>query len=120
MQQYHADASGYIKSLDDIYYFWGHYEHKIVAMEAHVPRSSKEIELLPGDQISIKETEWNSRYSSDWIGYSKGKNERSMRVGLYPSYKVEEVVRIAKMPTYPEADRDNHTESWKLIGESCR
>ena len=98
MQQYHVDASGYFKSLDDIYYFGGQHDHQQVVLEGHTPRTRKEIELLVGDKIGIAGNHWN--------GYSNGKNRRSSRIGLYPSYKVEEVVRIEKMPTYPEADLD--------------
>ncbi len=107
MQQYHVDASGYFKSLDDIYYFGGQHGHQQVALEAHAPRTSEEMELLLGDQIGIAGNHWN--------GYSKGTNKRSTRIGLYPSYKVEEEVRIVKMPTYPEADQGIHKrdpESW--------
>ncbi len=99
MQQYHVDASGYFKSLDDIYYFSGsQHRHLQVALEAHVSHSSEEIELLVGDHIGITGNHWN--------GFSKGTNKRSSRIGLYPSYKVEDEVRMVKMPTYPEAERD--------------
>ncbi len=96
MQQYHADASGYFKSLDDIYFFCGQHDHDQVALEAHAPRTSEEIELQVGDKLGIA--------GNHWDGYSKGTNRRLSRIGLYPSYKAGEVVRIVKMPTYPEAD----------------
>ncbi len=103
MQQYHPDASGYIKSLDKIYFFTGQRAHQEVALEAHRPRTSDEMELLVGDRITrTKLRLWDN-------GYSKGINERTSANGLYPLYKVEEVVRIAKMPTYPDADQNNQT-----------
>ena len=105
MQQYHPDASDYFKSLDAVYYFWGQLAHQEVALEAQKPRTRKEMDILVGDKIiSSPRDHWNN-------GYSKGKNNRTSHKGLYPSYKVEEEVRIAKMPTYPESDRNNHTGS---------
>ncbi len=99
MQQYHADASGYFKSLDKVYFLQGH-EHKQVALESHTPLTNEEMELAIGDQISITGNQWN--------GFSNGTNKRSSRSGLYPTHKVGEEVRIVKMPTYPEADWNNH------------
>ncbi len=95
MQQYHADASGYVKSLDATYFYWGQPEYREVALEDHKPRTKREMDIMVGDKIiGSPLAHWNN-------GYSKGINNRTSRKGLYPSYKVEEEVRIAKMPTYP-------------------
>ncbi len=103
MQQYHADASGYFTSLDSIHFLQGH-ENKLVALEAHAPRTREEMELRTGDRISVKPKEYHNFHN----GYYRGRNKRSSRVGLYPLYKVEEEIRTVKMPTYPEAVRDDH------------
>ena len=67
-------------------------------MYAHTAQEgSKEISLSPGDKIGIAGNHWN--------GYSKGTNRRTGAVGLYPSYKVRDVISIASFPTYPEADK---------------
>ncbi|XP_022106971.1 alpha-(1,6)-fucosyltransferase-like [Acanthaster planci] len=96
MQTYHPDASTFFHSLDDVYYFGGQNEHRQTALYEHKPRSRDEIALAPGDTVGVA--------GNHWDGYSKGRNHR-LRVrnsGLYPSYKVEEVVEVAQMPTYPE------------------
>ncbi len=103
MQQYHADASGYFKSVDIIHFEFAH-DNQQVALEAHTPSTREEIELVAGDKISVTRKEKYNYYN----GYSKGTNMRTFRVGLYPSYKAEEEVSVVKMPTYPEASRDNH------------
>uniref|UniRef100_A0A5S6QY29 GT23 domain-containing protein n=1 Tax=Trichuris muris TaxID=70415 RepID=A0A5S6QY29_TRIMR len=63
MQHFHGDAGYSFRSLDDIYYFGGQREHTWVAVMDHVPRTSGEIELRRGDQISIA--------GNHWDGYSK-------------------------------------------------
>ncbi len=101
MQQYHVDASAYFTTVDDIHFLQGHATIQ-VALEAHTPRTSNEMELVVGDEISLRQ---HSMYYRN--GYSMGKNTRSSRVGSYPLYKVQEELNIVQMPTYPEADRDN-------------
>lgn len=97
MQDLHYDASAYFHSLDDIYYFGGQNGHNQVALYAHEPQNGDEIAFQPGDLIGVA--------GNHWDGYSKGTNRRTgTRSGLYPSYKVENKVEIAKMPLYKEAD----------------
>lgn len=97
MQDLHYDASAYFHSLDDIYYFGGQNGHNQVALYAHEPQNGDEISFQPGDLIGVA--------GNHWDGYSKGTNRRTgTRSGLYPSYKVENKVEIAKMPLYKEAD----------------
>ena len=101
MQSLHPDASGRFKSLDDVYYFGGQHGHNQVALQSHKARHTDEIDMAVGDKIGIAGNHWN--------GYSKGKNQRTGRIGLYPSYKVAEDIRIADFPTYPEADPEHQT-----------
>lgn len=97
MQDLHADASSYFHSLDDIYYFGGQNGHNQVAIYPHEPQNAEEIAFQPGDLVGVA--------GNHWDGYSKGTNRRvGMRSGLYPSYKVENKVEVAKMPLYKEAD----------------
>ena len=97
MQTMHADASRYFKSLDDIYYFGGQNGHVQVALVEHRPRpGTDELDLVPGDRVGVA--------GNHWDGFSKGRCERTGRVGIYPSYKVREHVEIVKFSTYPEAD----------------
>ena len=97
MQTYHSDASSFFFSLDDIYYFGGQSAHKQVAVYDHQPRSEStgEIELKIGDKILVAGNHWN--------GLSKGTNIRTKSTGLYPSWKVEEIIDEIKYPTYPQA-----------------
>ncbi len=103
MQQYHADASDYATTLDgNKYYVWGH-AYQEVALETHTPRTSEEIELMVGDRIGIPNKQKHTIHS----GYTQGRNLRSSSLGWYPSYKVEHKLRIVKMPTYPDGNKDN-------------
>ncbi|KXJ29841.1 alpha-(1,6)-fucosyltransferase [Exaiptasia diaphana] len=94
MQSKHPDASKYFQSLDDIYYFGGQSGHNVRAIVSHTPENQDEISLEVGDLIGIA--------GNHWDGYSKGHNFRTGQVGLYPSWKVEEVLETAKFPTYDD------------------
>jgi len=94
MQAKHPDASKFFQSLDDIYYFGGQNGHNVRAVVAHEPQNQEEIALQVGDLIGIA--------GNHWDGYSKGTNYRTGMSGLYPSWKVEEVMETAKFPTYDE------------------
>ncbi|XP_050726304.1 alpha-(1,6)-fucosyltransferase-like isoform X2 [Eriocheir sinensis] len=101
MQTYNPDASSYFRSLDDIYYYGGQNAHNQKARFPHNPRKSEELALLPGDIVGIA--------GNHWDGYSKGVNRRTRQNGLYPSYKMEEVVDIAEFPSYTENQKDGAT-----------
>lgn len=94
MQNHHVDASQNYYSLDDIYYFGGQQDHDVVAIESHSQSSSstREIEFEVGDHLGIAGNEKN--------GYSVGIHRKSLQRGQYPSYKVEDYVRIADFPKY--------------------
>lgn len=97
MQTMHPDASRYFHSLDDVYYYGGQNAHVQVALVEHQPRpGTDELTLVPGDRVTIA--------GNHWDGFSKGRSERTGRVGIYPSYKVREHVTVVDFPTYPEAD----------------
>lgn len=97
MQTFHPDASRNFYSLDDIYYFGGQNAHNLHVLYPHSPKNSYEIELQPGDLIGIA--------GNHWDGYSKGMNRRTGRTGLFPSYKAEDRVSAADMPTYRVAEK---------------
>ncbi|KAL5009035.1 hypothetical protein ScPMuIL_014616 [Solemya velum] len=99
MQTMHGDASQFFYSLDDIYYYGGQNAHNMVAREKHTPRNKDEIPLEINDLVGIAGNHWN--------GYSKGNNKRLGKTGLFPSYKVENNLTIAKLPIYAEADNSN-------------
>ena len=97
MQTYHADASDYFHSLDDIYYYGGMSGHYQKVIYDHDPQpDSEEIELKVGDFIVIA--------GNHWDGFSKGLNIRTQESGLYPSWKVEEIVGEVQYPTHLQAD----------------
>jgi glycoprotein 6-alpha-L-fucosyltransferase len=93
MQTYHPDASADAQSLDDVFYFSPQPEHLQRALVPHMPRDPTEIELQAGDLIHISGNFWN--------GSTDGINKRTGKKGLYPSYKVEEVISVALMPIEP-------------------
>ncbi|XP_069156944.1 alpha-(1,6)-fucosyltransferase isoform X2 [Procambarus clarkii] len=101
MQSIHPDASSYYRSLDDVYYYGGQNAHNQRARFPHTPRRSDEMALKPGDIVGIA--------GNHWDGYSKGVNRRTRQNGLYPSYKMEEVVDIADFPSYAEIDKGSRT-----------
>lgn len=81
-------------SLDDVYYFAGQHTHLQKALYDHEARpNSQEISFNTGDQIHT--------LGNHWDGYSKGINRRTKQEGLYPSYKVTEVVEDVQFPRFP-------------------
>ena len=87
MQTRFPDASWRFRSLDDVYYYGGQNGHVMVALFDHIPaKNSEEIELKKGDHIGLAGNHWN--------GFSKGKNFRTNRIGLFPSYKVKDILQI--------------------------
>ena len=94
MQTLHPDASSYYHSLDDIYYYGGQNAHNQRAIYPHNSQKGGDMDIRTGDVVGIA--------GNHWDGYSKGLNRRTGQNGLYPSYKVEEIVEIVKYPTYPQ------------------
>ncbi|CAB0032297.1 unnamed protein product [Trichogramma brassicae] len=92
MQTYSIDASNKFRSLDDIYYYGGQNPNPQIVIYDHVPRKKGEIELKFNDKIEV--------YGNHWNGYSKGRNLRTGVVGLFPSYKVVNVVKAVDFPKY--------------------
>jgi glycoprotein 6-alpha-L-fucosyltransferase len=86
MQTRYPDASRHFKSLDDIFYFGGQNAHSQLAIRSHTAQSDEEISFDVGDYIGIAGNHWN--------GYSKGINRRTGAVGLYPSYKVIDLIEV--------------------------
>ena len=97
MQPMRGDASNWFKSLDDVYYFGGQNGHNMEVVEPHLAQNDNEIDLQPGDLVGIA--------GNHWDGYSKGRNQRNGKSGLYPSYKVKDTVVRVKLPTYPLAKK---------------
>ncbi|XP_039260479.2 alpha-(1,6)-fucosyltransferase-like [Styela clava] len=96
MQTLHPDAASYAHSLDDVFYFGGQGAHSQKVIYDHDAKpGSDEISLHAGDFVGVA--------GNHWDGFSKGVNRRTNAVGLYPSYKVVEVITKSKFPTYDEA-----------------
>ncbi|CAF1202176.1 unnamed protein product [Rotaria sordida] len=93
MQQRVVDDAWCVQSLDDIYYFGGQSLHNQRAVISHKSISRNKFSFERGDIISLEGDHWN--------GFSKGSDNTNYLTGLYPSYKTEEIVNIAKMYTYP-------------------
>ena len=103
-----GDSGDRFHSLDDVYYYGGQHgerrstnknktkkrlftAHEQIAIEPHEANAG-EIELRVGDVVGIAGNHWN--------GFSKGKNRRTGRSGLYPSYKTRESWRIVDFPLF--------------------
>ncbi len=95
MQVSRGDAANCVHSLDDIYYFGGQQRHEQEVWLAHKARNAQEIDLNVGDVIEVA--------GNHWDGFSKGRNLDTMKMGLYPSYKVREKWRIENFPSYDDA-----------------
>lgn len=93
MQQRVIDGAWRVQPLDDIYYFGGQNSHHQQAFMSHNSTWPNEFSFERDDIIV---TEGNH-----WDGFSKGSDKTNGQAGLYPSYKTEEMIRIAKMHTYP-------------------
>ena len=61
---------------------------------SHKARNKREIDLRVGDQVVVTSNQLN--------GLSRGRNMRTNRRGVFPSFKVQDTVDAAEMPTYPE------------------
>ncbi|KAK6621299.1 hypothetical protein RUM43_011605 [Polyplax serrata] len=94
MQTYDVDATSHFTSLDDVYYYGGQNGHSSVAILPHEPENLKELALKVGDEISVA--------GNHWDGYSKGRNLRTNQVGLYPSFKVQNRVKVVDFPPQDE------------------
>jgi len=81
MNSLQPDASAKFASLDDTFYFSGQVHRLNVALISHKADGSDEMDLEVGDEIEVAGNHWN--------GYSKGKNLRTMKTLLYPSFKVK-------------------------------
>lgn len=80
MNSYQPDASTHFTSLDDIFYFSGQIHRLNVAILPHIPNGSQEMDLKINDHIEVTKNYWN--------GYSTGKNLRTNKTLLYPTFKV--------------------------------
>lgn len=89
MNSLYPDASTRYTSLDDIYYFGGQNYRLNEAVLSHKTNNQYEIDLQVGDQIYV--------FGNHWNGYSKGKNLRTKRIGLYPTFKVIPKIQSAKI-----------------------
>ena len=94
MQTLHGDASSNVRSLDDVFYYGGPGAHNMRAVVRHVARGPSQLSFDVGDLVHIA--------GNHWDGFSKGTHNKSGKTGLYPSYKVVNVVQSVRMPTYPE------------------
>ena len=94
MQSRRPNMAGAFQSLDDIYYFGGQSGHLVKAIYPHKAQNDMEVDMEVGDLMGIA--------GNHWDGYTKGRNERTGREGLYPSYKVEDRTEIVKFPLYQD------------------
>jgi len=90
MQIEHPDASDRIHSLDDVYWLGGMYDNEKCAIFPH-QGVENELNFEAGDVVRFAGNHWN--------GYSKGTHLKSNKVGLFPSYKVEQIYRLIEYPT---------------------
>ena len=92
MQSLQPDASKNVQSMDDIYWILGQSDHDVQAVYPHKSQDSSQIDLNVGDRIGIA--------GNHWDGYSKGINRNTNRTGLFPSYKVQDIMVVEEFPTY--------------------
>jgi glycoprotein 6-alpha-L-fucosyltransferase len=96
MQQRVIDGAWRVQPLDDVYYFGGQNSHNQRTFISHKAIWPNEFSFERGDIIGTD--------GNHWDGFSKGSDKTNRQSGLYPSYKIEEIINIAKMYTYPEVE----------------
>src|SRR5690242_13079356 len=94
MQQRVVDGAWRVQPLDDIYYFGGEDAHNQRAIISHKAVWSNEFSVERRDIIGTEGNHWDE--------FSKGSDKTNGKSGLYPTYKVEEIVNIAKMYAHPQ------------------
>ena len=82
----YVDRSWAVDSLDDLYYFGGQNSHFWEAIANHSSHGFNEISLIIGDKIKVSGNLRN--------GYMTGTNLRTKREGLFPAFKVKDVVAV--------------------------
>lgn len=80
MNTMYPDASTWYTSLDKEYFYEGQVRKLKEAILPHHAYGSNEIDLQIGDEITVTNNRWN--------GYTRGKNLRTGKAGLYPTFKV--------------------------------
>ena len=97
MQTKNEDSVSKLQSLDESYYYyiqgWFVAKNQQAVLD-HQPINNKEIELKVGDIISIPGGDYGKRKTNLFNGYSLGKNLRTGKTGLYPSYKTFETMKF--------------------------
>ena len=88
MQTQNGDVTHRFQSLDDIYFAAGQNVLLGQATESHKPQRSNEIELKQGDIIQL--------HGNHWDGFSLGAFSSKHKKGVYPSYKVQSLIRTFK------------------------
>ncbi|BES93248.1 Alpha-(1,6)-fucosyltransferase [Nesidiocoris tenuis] len=103
MQSLHPDYASRFRSLDDIYYYGGQALHKRVAVMSHKASSPDQMDLEVGDIVGVA--------GNHWDGYSKGRNLRTNRIALYPSFKVDDFIDAVEFPPYSEVPLEDPGET---------
>lgn len=96
IQARYPDASHRFKSLDRTYFFTGQQDHPRRMAMSHHPTTKEEISMEVNDTIIEMENHLN--------GFSTGANLRTKKWGLFPSFKIADILQTAVFPTYPDAD----------------
>lgn len=96
MQTRYPDASHRFKSLDNTYYFSGEHLHTRRTVLPHHPKNKEELSMNLNDSIYETVNHLN--------GFSSGIKTNPNEGGLFPSFKVVDIIQTAVFPTYPDAD----------------
>ncbi|GAB6022445.1 Fuct6p [Chamberlinius hualienensis] len=86
MQTMEPDPSANFQSLDDIYYFGNQQPHNQKVLYDHRPRYRNHIKMAKGDIVGLAGNHYN--------GFSRGINRRTNKHGLFPSFKVEDIIPL--------------------------
>ncbi|XP_018333906.2 alpha-(1,6)-fucosyltransferase-like [Agrilus planipennis] len=98
MQTKYPDASARFRSLDNIFYYGGQDSYYHVTVVPHKAEDPNEIDLKVGDLVDVSQNYWN--------GYSKGRNMRTLKLGLFPSFKIKNSIKSVTFPTYSEINKE--------------
>ena len=95
MESQHADATDRVSSLDQEYFTDRQSPH-IQRVLYHHDGVGAELDLEPGDEIVF--------HGTNQDGFFRGTSLRLQKVGFYPAYKVEDIIRTAEFSSYDEYD----------------
>ncbi|XP_063597063.1 alpha-(1,6)-fucosyltransferase-like [Penaeus indicus] len=104
LQTLRPDAPSRAFSVDSAYWFHVEVGNKVQARYPHTPRRANELELHKGDQVKVI-PQYYRKQPNLQDGFRAGRNLRTASYGLYPVYKMVEILQLADVPPFEHIDK---------------